>query len=461
LLTAAELIETALVVSEEPEAVDAARLILNGATPAVPMVKDLAAEVLRRTGHLDEIKDRLAANSYGKLTRWRHRTKLYPRDPVAWVEVALAQTNLGKIKKAKRAIQVAMQLAPNNRYVLRSAARFFLHAREADRAYSIIAKNAATPRDPWLIATELALAEAIDRDPKFYAHGRRLLDDQLLPRQTTELAGSMATKELIEGNRKKARRLFVSSMTDPNANALAQAEWASPNFGIELVSSTLLRTVDEADEARAFHLYREGHFAEVFVECEAWSQSEPYSIRPKELAATTANILSDFPKALEQIESAKQTGRTSFSLETSKAYALACIGKTAESEQVLDKLPSSTPQWFLNIAAANRGLIAFRRGQVEAGKSRYQEAIEGFGKLNNPAMALLAKAYFARECAYAGDPKALTLIEEIRPAVKASTSNALKLVFEKADALLLPLRNGDAVPLAQNGATAGRMIASE
>jgi hypothetical protein len=175
-------------------------------------------------------------------------TRAYPQNALGWVELALSYTIANDLHRAERAILVALQLAPNNRHVLRAASRFFLHKNDPIRAYDIVARSDAI-NDPWLVASELALAELIDRDTRFYKLGIGMLGQQMLPRQITELAGSLATKELIEGNKKKARRFFRESMADPNANALAQAEWATPNFGSNLFSLETLNAVEEAHEA--------------------------------------------------------------------------------------------------------------------------------------------------------------------------------------------------------------------
>jgi hypothetical protein len=79
-----------------------------------------------------------------------------------------------------------------------------LHRQDDIRAYEIIARCDAAKNDFWLIASELALAEHIDRRPRFYKRGIAMFDGEMPPRQLTELAGSIATTELLEGNKKKA-----------------------------------------------------------------------------------------------------------------------------------------------------------------------------------------------------------------------------------------------------------------
>jgi hypothetical protein len=58
----------------------------------------------------------------------------------------------------------------------------------------------STKGDPWLIASEIALARLADEKSQFYKQGLAILEnDERFPREITELAGSVATNELIEG----------------------------------------------------------------------------------------------------------------------------------------------------------------------------------------------------------------------------------------------------------------------
>jgi hypothetical protein len=58
-------------------------------------------------------------------------------------------------------------LAPNHRFALRSAARFFLHVGKPDDAQTILRRSEATRRDPWLMAAEIAVSTVADRTPRW------------------------------------------------------------------------------------------------------------------------------------------------------------------------------------------------------------------------------------------------------------------------------------------------------
>jgi tetratricopeptide (TPR) repeat protein len=435
LISAAELVETAIVDAQEEEAINAALSLLAHGSHAVPLVQTQAALLLSRVGMGSEIPDRIKLNAPEFRAFWRRRTRLYPQNPLGWVELALHDTIDGYIERAKRAILVALQLAPNDRHVLRSASRFFLHCNDGLRAYEVIAKSAAVNNDPWLIASEVALAQHIEINPRFYKRGVAMFDSGMLPRQLTELAGSIATTELVEGNKKKARRYFKTSMLDPNANALAQAEWAAPSFGSELYSASKLSSVEEAHEAMALHLYREGKFSDVYLACEAWMDGEPYSIRPYEFAANTANVLEDHEKADEITRRGLAKRPNAPQLLNCRAYALASRDRLGEAEAVLARIASSVPEWMHLVAEANSGMIAFRRGRHTEAIIRYQQAINGFQRLG-VQLGVSASVYLCREMIRARLPEGEKLASTLRLAVKSSNDAALKKAYQGVEELL-------------------------
>ena len=62
----------------------------------------------------------------------RTRLRDFPRDAVTRIDLALAHTILGNIKAARKEVSTAIRLAGTNRFVLRSAAAFFIEIEEPD-----------------------------------------------------------------------------------------------------------------------------------------------------------------------------------------------------------------------------------------------------------------------------------------------------------------------------------------
>ena len=232
--TAADVIETAIVEQLPEEAVRPARILLMLGSGAPPLLREQASRLLREVHGEDEFLGK-TEDDPGSICRsialWRLATRSYPRDPLAWVELALGYVTVGKNEFALRAMAVALQLAPNDRHVLRSASRLFLHRRDAEQAHDLLRNNAATRADPWLMAGEIALSALAERSPRFFKTGAALVaEGGMQPLHLSELASAIGTVHLKEGNR-KARKLFDISLVDPTGNSLAQAEWVNPRLG--------------------------------------------------------------------------------------------------------------------------------------------------------------------------------------------------------------------------------------
>ncbi|NTF91689.1 hypothetical protein [Rhizobium rhizogenes] len=419
LVTAAEVIESAIMSAREKEGVSAAKAILADGSPAAPLIKAQAASLLLRAGLEDEVPDQFRAHPAIDAGRPRQILRLHPRDALAWVELAFAQTVAGHPRAAEQSMTVALQLSPNNRHVLRSASRLFLHLEKKDKAYDVIARNAATRADPWLVAAEIALAEVAERDPRLLKVGLSMLDSKSFsPHHLTELAGAAGTQELLDGSRKRAKRLFLQSMIAPTGSSLAQAEWATPSLGVEVIEARKLTTATEPFEAFAFHLYREGRFSEVSENCERWAEVEAFSIRPFEFGSIAAGHAEQFDKAVQLASEGLKRRPNSPLLLNCQAYALASSDKPEEAGKALSKikLPYNEPRMkFLTVA--NHALVNFRKGQAEEGIILYRAAIDGFHRAGMRAGSAQARVYLARE------------------AVRAKLSGAKRYVAEAQEAM--------------------------
>lgn len=398
LFAAAEIVESAIVSGSEHLAVDAARFILSNETHPTPLLQKQAAKILLRAGMGNEVPAIFLDTSLENAPKYRRRCLLNPRDALSWVELALHQTVNGHGKAAEHSMRIALNLSPNDRHVLRSASRLLLHREKREEAHSLIARNEATPYDPWLLAAETALASVVDLRSRHFKSSMRMLGSGANPRQLTELAGAVGTTELIDGSRKKAKRLFVQSMFDPTANSLAQGEWAAPRLGVELVSLDALRNVADSYEAQAFHLYRESRLEDVPALCEQWASIDPYSIRPFEFGVGAAGQSGDFQTAVDLAKRGLARRPDSFLLLSGRAFASASMDQIEEAKSALNRSASLTRDGNDKcLLDANRGLIAFREGRIDEGRYYYEKAISGFHQRKQHSLSSTARLYYARE----------------------------------------------------------------
>jgi Flp pilus assembly protein TadD len=413
-ITAAELVETAIVEGMEVEAERAARTLISSDSTATPLVKKQASTLLAR----------LAVESpavgqgvrIGDLRKHVHR---FPSDALSWADLALGFVTIGKKNSARRAMNVALQLAPFDRHILRSAARMYLHLGDPERAHDLLKNNAATKSDPWLVAGEIALSAVAGRKPSMMKIGTAILENgDFQPLHVSELASAVGTMHLRDGNR-KARKLFRRSLLHPTGNSLAQAEWANPHLGGEIVSPRQIEQVPDSGEARSFHAYWEGDFDRLLTICEHWMDEEPFSSRPYVVASMAAITNDDIEPALKFARKGLSLEPDSAALRNHLAYALIANDEFPKASKILHQTISKHPdEYSIGFLMATMGMLTIRQGDVETGISHYQTAMSIFKRLGNQASEASAAAFLALEVARAGGPKSDALIKQAEELTK-------------------------------------------
>lgn len=234
---AGDLLSGAVISRNFQVAREAAEFVLSeGGALAGPALKSLAMTVLSRRsplevpdvnyiGNDDQTRRAIAAKR-----RFLHS---FPSDAVQWMDLARVYAIAGFPKQAERCVRIAAAIAPANRFIARSAGRFFLHQHDYDSAYAVIRKAVRVQRtDPWIVAAEIAIATACKKMPLFVRQGRDLLNSENYRlSDITELASAIGTEELKSGSTSKAKKLVRLSLRAPNENSLAQAKWISSELG--------------------------------------------------------------------------------------------------------------------------------------------------------------------------------------------------------------------------------------
>jgi tetratricopeptide (TPR) repeat protein len=428
-IAAAELVETAIVEGREKEAERAARSLVREGSEATPLVKKQAALLLER---LDPGAARQSGIEIGPLRRHVHR---YPEDVLSWVDLALGYVTHGEKDKAKRAMTVALQLAPADRHVLRSAARMHLHLDDPEQAHDVLRRNAATKFDPWLVAGEIALSSAADRKPQFFKIGIDMVEEGgFQPLHVSELASAIGTVHLRDGNR-RARKLFRTSLVNPTGNSLAQAEWANPHLGGELVTSKQIDRVIDSGEARAFHAYWQGDFDGVIKFCEQWMMEEPFASKPYSVGSSTAITIGDINLGLRLAQRGLELEPESLLFRNHLAYALIEKGDYPRAAQILRQalIMKQTDDEPAEYLAATASMLSIRLGKIDDGIAGYKAVVATFKRQGNKNMEAAAAAYLALEAARAGSKSATEFIRQAEELAKdLRYAPDCKVVLERA-----------------------------
>lgn len=393
---------------------------------ASPLLAAVAARVRRQldgTRITDEntwfrVEDRHAA-----VSKLRNELRSRPRNPTKWVDLALAQTLLGQAEKARRSLSTALTLAPVNRFVVRSAVRFFIHIEDPEAAQHAV-KETKGSADPWILAAELAGDEAAGKSsPSMRKALHTLSSGNFSSWELSELACTVAHAEFNDGRDKRARKFLEQARAEPTENAAAQLAFESQRGGF------IVRPLHEPDrryEAEAIEARWRYDWDAAIESGLKWQHDQPFAVEPAAFLSYVAAIGAERYDIAEQ---AAVTGRLAnpqdATIANNLVFALVNQGKHDEAAKVLETCPSPQDEQEEFVYSATRGLMAFRGGSISEGRERYDHAVRKSLDLGYVDKAALAASFWAGEEMRANTTEAFTTVNAaIELAKRAPGSDA-------------------------------------
>lgn len=426
LTSAIDLVAEAQIVKDfsSREARKAAKYILSKGASCSSLVRQLARYFLEvpvsNWKEISEIPDRDGCGR--EIGRLRRSVRDYAVNPIAWSDLSLCYATIGEEKKAKNAMRVAMGLAKDNRFILRSASRCFMHLKEPDKAVSILNKSGLCSVDPWIASAEIAISEATGMKSKCIGKAKDLVgNDSLTPFSRSELAASLGTVEMKSGSIKRGKKIMRQAIIKPTENALAQVEWAASIFKVDFDDIVKLNsTVPASYEAITVHKYYDKKFKESLEACKKWGRFQFLSSRPIIHSMFVSScILDNDLEAIKTFEEAFPAQKDSPLAMNNYAFALTRVGRTKEAMDTLGRCPIDRASPEDNLAIiATKGLIWFRKGNIEGGRRLYNNAVNGFERLENYSSAAIAKCFWAVEEKRIKSEDAKARIREAKRAVE-------------------------------------------
>ena len=408
---AAEVVAAAISLGTEAEAIEAAEFIISESSHTTSTISNLARDVLLRAKEFQAseititMHDEIAPVAiYKRIHQLKRLLVEYPRNALMWSDLSLSYVKLGQLQQSKDAMVVALNLAPENRFVLRSATRMFIHIDEPDRAHKLLISRSITRHDPWLIAAEIATAGVENRFPVLVKPGRDILNGgKYSAFQTAELASALGTLELDLGATKKARKLFQTSLLDPTENSVAQSIWAKKHLPTLDRDSVLINT-PWTFEAQAMEALRDLKWIEAIEKSKLWLADELFSSRPAEVGSYAALIgTEDYPLAEHLLNSALIANPNDLTLINNLAFAIACQGRIFEAQKILDEAILRIDQAYEDVAIkATLGLTNSVQVNLMRVKLFISKRSQWHKKLGKVEQAALASIYYAREMLLAG-----------------------------------------------------------
>jgi len=444
---AADLISAASMVGETVAAEQAAVFVLANKNQAPQTLLALAHSLLDEPVAPNEVSLVGTRSNGTVIAHTRTLLRLHTDNPVLWSDMARHYASHGNRREAKRCMSVALQLAPNHRWMLRIATRFMVHSGDAEEAHRRLVQHPRTPKDPWLIAAELATAQVAQRPPKFWRQGNDFIKlSGVAPLHMSELATAVGMFELEAGEAKKARRLVELALRDPTENTLAQVSWARENKHLRGASglNDLVQHTSNAFEADFRLRGLSGDLLGAKAAGERWACDEPFAARPITGLAFIASIFDDYDQTIELAEKIRLLdGSIDSNLEMNTLFSRMSSNRLSmekdrrEIETIYTRLMTFTEEKNAFHAMANLALWHYRFGQVSVGAALYQKAITILEKRGTIESAALAATFAAREAILARQPGAQVLLEQAKVLAKRSNSAFAEFYLRKLDHLLL------------------------
>jgi tetratricopeptide (TPR) repeat protein len=435
---AADLVSSAFVVGAAGQFKDAVNFILEHRQLAPPSLVELAEKIATPTKERSvEGPDSTQDESiYRLIHSVRQRLHDEPRNALQWVELARLYTLLGESDHAIRSMAIATELGPDSRFVVRSAARLFLHERDAGRALRTIRAASGAKADPWLLAAEIAVSSASGSPSLLAKIGRsRNEDSSFPPFERTELSSALATLELEAGKNRQARQLFRQSLAAPNENSAAQVEWANRRIGgLEIVDD--LVKVPRSYEACAHVAQGRGEWQLAIRNGFCWLRDQPFSKRPAIFTSYVSSLIEEYGTSIDVLRLSLKVNPGDPTLINNLAFALASANRLDEAEAVLRGTDHNAVSGMTAITlAATRGLVLFRSGHADRGRELYQLAMRRAGALSVEKYRFQADLYLAREELLANAPVARDAAKKALTAAEKSTEPDVVVIAKQVQHL--------------------------
>lgn len=402
-VTAGELISAAIVngLTEEPAVLEAAKFVVESPLK-VPVALTNASKGILSIPLPPNIDPAVQFPMYVKIARLKKLLSDYPTSAVLHIEIARLYMLLGQLDIAENHIYTALYFDKNNRFVVRAAARYFIHREDDEKAVEVLQKSELTKVDPWLMASEISVSRKFEKRSPNLRRATQIIDSKNFSNfDLSELCGTIGMEELENGAFKKSRKLFNQSLTAANDNSLAQAQWVSRNRNLALAFPDAPINV-HYKEALSYDKFFSGDYKSSLQYAIEWHEEVPYSLKCAMFGSGVATTyLKDYKISIQILSDYLLTNQRSKAALNDLAYAYALNNDVENAQKKLDIAAKEIDYNHLEevdiCLVATQGLVLFRRGDVEAGSRLYENAIDVSRSLPRKEMLYTAQLNYCSE----------------------------------------------------------------
>lgn len=408
IVTAGDLITAAIVndMTEDPAVQDAALYVVEYQQKAPEILKNASKGILDISVELDFFAT-AHLRIYEKIAQLKKLLSDYPTSAILHIEIARWYMVLGQLDIAEYHIYVALYLDANNRFVVRSAARFFIHRASEDRRYEmkaieVLRNSNLTKKDPWLLASEISVSRQFKKRSPNLKRAVDLIESKNYSNpDLSELCGTMGMEELENAAYNKSRKLFNQSLIAANDNSFAQAQWVNQNRHLDLVFPNV--PINRSfKEALCYEKFFSRDYKAALKYAQDWQDEMPYS---QKCVVFGSNISTTFEKdyktSIKLLETYLQTNKRNKAALNDLAYACALNNETEKAQLnvnlAIREMDANHPVPADICLAATQGLIYFREKDAQQGAEYYETAISACEKIRRDDMKYSATLNYARE----------------------------------------------------------------
>ena len=400
LAAAEELLTAALTTHSEddPEVLTAATKVASAPQTRGAM-RDFAERVIRGLQDDQAVAlPRQRAAVIASIRERKHLLRINPRDGLLVAETALLHANIGQQRQARKLLERAIRTAPNSRYVLRAAVRFFCHDGDPERALETIRRSRRLHFDPWLRSAELATGALLGESPRDWRKAKTMVDGGAFSNHAiSELAAQLGTIELSAGSKKQALRILRKGVLCPTENAVAQIDHLGRETAV-FMPEELIADLSASHEATAHAAYWKSEWDNALSACERWFEIEPFSTRPAIFASFVASVRStSLERGLALGRAALEANPGEPILLNNVAVIHAYRGELEEARSVLAKVRVGVDSDSKATNLATSGLISIRSGDIGGGVQEYTKAVALALKDKRHVTALRVYCFLGRE----------------------------------------------------------------
>ena len=292
------------------------------------------------------------------------------------------------------------------------------------------------------MASEIAVSSVLKRSSRQIKSGRELvLSGNISPYSSSELCFAICKEDYNADKRKDWQKMFGLGLKAPNENSLAQAEYIVKEEAKMRFDYGQYGAISHKSEADTRNYYGLGKYEEAFLSSVNWIHDYRFSHEPVAFAFDiSCTFLKKYDYSVAIVKKWLETNPQDHATMNNLIYALGLSDNIEEAEQYLSRInvEKQLEEKVENgiCLLATQGLVAYRKHDIEEGRTKYLLSIEVAKRIHDKNLAGKARLNMIREeihCVDDYDNNLLNEIESLNTGNKEETEQLKKDILSEVE----------------------------